>query len=99
MSSKVRPPAFLRDAGAVRLDHDAALGTLWRREMPDGEPLVMVEVVNRSRAPDGSFTHHFLCVHPELRPLLADGRFGPRPPLTARNAVASTFRLRGADSL
>ena len=45
--------------------------------------------------PDGSFKHHFLRVDPHLRPLLPDGSFGQPQPLTARNAVASTFGLRG----
>jgi hypothetical protein len=32
-----------------------------------------------------------------LRPILADGGFGMPQPLTARNAIASTFGLYGAE--
>ena len=89
-------PAYLRDAGD-RLDHDELFGTLWRRSMSGSEPLVVVEVVNRTPEPDGSYKRHFLRVDPHLRPILADGSFGPPQPPTARNAVASTFGLTGAE--
>jgi hypothetical protein len=88
--------AFLRDADAHRLDHDAAFGTLWRRDI-DEEPLLVVEVVNHSPEPDGSFKHYFLRVAPELRPILPDGSFGAPQPFSARNAIASTFGLKGAE--
>jgi hypothetical protein len=61
--------AYLLDAGAERLDHDGLFGTLWRREMPGDEPILMLEVVNRTPEPDGSCKHYWLRVHPELRPL------------------------------
>jgi hypothetical protein len=61
--------AYLRDAGAERLDHDEVFGTLWRRRMRWDEPIVMLEVVNRTPEPDGSYKHYWLRVHPELRPL------------------------------
>jgi hypothetical protein len=72
--------AFIRDAGAVRLDHDERYGTLWRRNVPGDEPIVAVEVVNSTRAPDGSFKRYWLRVPPEMS--------------TAREAVAWTFGLR-----
>ena len=72
--------AFIRDAGAVRLDHDERYGTLWRRNVPSDEPIVAVEVVNSTRAPDGSFKRYWLRVPPEMS--------------TAREAVAWTFGLR-----
>jgi hypothetical protein len=87
--------AFIRDAGAARVDHDERHGTLWHRNVEDDEPLVMVEVINSTREPDGSFKRYWLRVHPELRPLLEDNAFGPAQALTARNAVASTFGLLG----
>jgi hypothetical protein len=74
------PAAFIRDAGAVRLDHDERYGTLWRRNVPGDEPIVAVEVVNSTRAPDGSFKRYWLRVPPEMS--------------TAREAVAWTFGLR-----
>jgi hypothetical protein len=89
--------AYLRDAGGKRLDHDERWGTLWRRDLDHDEPIIMVEVVNRSPEPDGTFRHYFLRVHPELCPMLADGTLGQRQHLTARNAVASTFGLRGEE--
>ena len=70
---------FLRDAGAERLDHNERWGTLYRRAMADDEPLVMVEVINRSPEPDGSFRHYVLRVPPSCR--------------TALEAVAWTFNM------
>jgi hypothetical protein len=89
--------AYVRDSGSVRLDEDEAFGTLWRRNLPGEEPFVAVEVVNHTPEPDGSYKHHFLRVDPELRPILSDGQLGMPQQLTARNAVASSFGLRGAD--
>ena len=85
------------DAGGVRLDQDEAYGTLWRRTVPGEEPFLAVEVVNHTAEPDGSYKHHFLRVDPELRPILSNGQSGAPQRLTARNAVASSFGLRGAD--
>src|SRR5262249_14367056 len=45
--------AYMRDAGGQRLDHDEKFGTLWRRELPDDEPIVLLEVVNATREKDG----------------------------------------------
>jgi hypothetical protein len=88
---------YLRDAGGIRLDHDEVFGTLWRRFVTGDEPLVMVAVVNHTPDSDGSYKHHFLRVDPHLQPILADGSFGPPQALTARNAIASTFGLSGAE--
>ena len=57
----------------------------------------MVEVKNATPEPDGSFREFFLSVHPELRPILDDGALGDPQELTAHNAVASTFGLRGEE--
>jgi hypothetical protein len=62
-----------------RLDHDEHYGTLWRRNIPDDEPIVMIEVVNRTREPDGSFKRYWLRVWPTTQ--------------TAREAVAWTFNM------
>ena len=43
------------------------------------------------------FKEYFLDVHPELRPMLNETDLGEPQALTARNAVASTFGLRGED--
>jgi len=84
---------FLSEAGA-KLLHQDATGKLWRKDLPDDEPMVMVEVLNSTPEPDGHTKTYFLRVHPELRPLLAAGLGEPQAP-TAHNAVASTFGLCG----
>jgi hypothetical protein len=71
--------AFVRDAGGTRLDHDDRWGTLWRRNVPGDEPIVIVEVVNRTPERDGSFKRYWLRV--------------PQTMTTAREAVAWTFDL------
>ncbi len=71
------PGAFLHASGAKRLDHDERFGTLWRREIVDDEPLVMVEVVNSSPEPDGSWRRYWLRVPPDV--------------CTAHEAVAWSF--------
>jgi len=69
---------YLREVDAARLHQDAA-GTLWRAEVPGDEPLVMVEVVNATREPDGTRRVYWLRVPPGTR--------------TAREGVAWTFGL------
>jgi hypothetical protein len=71
--------AFMRDAGGERLDHDEHHGTLWRRNVPGDEPIVMVEVVNATTEPDGSWKRYWLRVDPRCQ--------------TAREAVAWTFGM------
>ncbi len=71
--------AYLRDAGAERLDHDENYGTLWRRNVRGDEPIVMVEVVNSTPEPDGSRKRYWLRVPPDMT--------------TAREAVAWTFGM------
>ena len=46
---------------------------------------------------DKPYKTYFIEVHPELRPLLSDMEFGEPQKLTAKNAIASTFGLRGED--
>lgn len=62
--------------------------------------VVFVRVVNRSPEPDGSFRRHTLPVDELLRPLPDPRgplqRLGRPQKLTARNAVASTFGMTGA---
>ena len=69
--------AFVRDAGGQRVDHDEKFGTLWRREIPDDEPIVLLEVTNATPEPDGRFKHYWLRVPPTMT--------------TARAAAAWTF--------
>src|SRR5262245_8094525 len=56
---------YLRDAGAERVHADDT-GTLWRCELPDDEPLVMVEVTNATPEPDGTHRAYWLRVPPQL---------------------------------
>jgi hypothetical protein len=71
--------AFLRDAGGKRLDHDERFGTLWRRELPNDEPIIMLEVINSTREPDGHFKRYWLRVPPQIT--------------TAHEASAWTFNV------
>jgi hypothetical protein len=74
--------AFMRDAGGKRLDHDERFGTLWRRDVKNDEPIVILEVVNSTREPDGSFKHYWLRVPPNMK--------------TAHEASAWTFDIEPA---
>jgi len=88
--------AYLRDSGARLLDHDPDFGKLWRIDTDPAVPMLMLEVENRTPEPDGAYQHFLLRVDPELRPLRRGG-FGKWQHPTARNAVASTFGLTGAE--
>jgi hypothetical protein len=69
---------YLRDAGATRV-HEDDTGTLWRAEVPNDQPVVMVEVVNATPEPDGTRRSYWLRVPPAVR--------------SAREGVAWTFGL------
>ncbi len=69
---------YLRECDAKKV-HSDETGVLWRAELPNDEPLVMVEVVNSTPEPDGTRRTYFLRVPPSIR--------------TARAAVAWTFGL------
>ncbi|NYV78140.1 DUF6745 domain-containing protein, partial [Streptomyces sp. UH6] len=69
---------YLADSGARPLHRDES-GVLWRIDLPDDEPVVMVEVVNSTAEPDGTFRTYWLRVPPRTR--------------TAREGVAWTFGL------
>ncbi|HEY3175656.1 MAG TPA: hypothetical protein VGK94_07835 [Candidatus Polarisedimenticolia bacterium] len=91
---------FLTEAGTLL--HSDGFGDLYRFIPDNDEPITGVVVVNSTHEPDGSFKMYTLQVHPELRPLYANDeagrpRLGEPQELTARNAVASTFGLRGEE--
>ena len=67
---------FILQSGAKQI-HQDDFGTLYRKELPGDEPIVMVKVVNSTADPDGSFKDYFLRVPPTFR--------------TAREAVAWSF--------
>ncbi|MFH8583657.1 DUF6745 domain-containing protein [Streptomyces celluloflavus] len=69
---------YLAESGARPVHRDEA-GILWRIELVDDEPVVMVEVVNSTPEPDGTHRTYWLRVPPRTR--------------TAREGVAWTFGL------
>ena len=97
---------FIRE-GNSEIGHSDEWGKLWRREFKDDDPMMMVEVLNSTMEPDGTFKTYFLRVHPELKPLPL-GHLSPEEKikwldehkgqeLNARNAIASTFGKYGKD--
>ncbi|MFF7457222.1 DUF6745 domain-containing protein [Kitasatospora sp. NPDC008115] len=73
---------YLADSGAVPVHKDET-GVLWRIDLPEDEPVVMVEVVNSTAEPDGTFRTYWLRVPPST--------------LTARAGVAWTFGITEAE--
>ncbi|MEU6238901.1 DUF6745 domain-containing protein, partial [Kitasatospora sp. NPDC047058] len=69
---------YLADSGAEPVHRDET-GVLWRIQLPDDEPVVMVEVVNSTAEPDGTFRTYWLRVPPST--------------FTARAGVAWTFGI------
>lgn len=72
---------YLQDSGAEVVNDDD-FGTLYRKNLGDDEPLMMVKVVNSTREPDGTFKDYFIRVDPNAYGGLK----------TARQAIASTWR-------
>jgi hypothetical protein len=93
---------YIQDCGAEEVQKDD-FGTLWRKRVPNDEPILMVQVVNSTAEPDGTSKDYFLRVDPQCRPIIRTddepgGRLlGEPQKLTARNAVASTFGMKGAE--
>ncbi len=78
MLDRFGPARFIEDSGA-RIVHQDRFGVLYRIDLREDEPLVMVKVVNSTPEPDGLRKNYFLRVPPGMR--------------TAREAVAWTFGL------
>ncbi|NUP54110.1 MAG: hypothetical protein HOW97_43360 [Catenulispora sp.] len=78
MVERYTPERFLKESGAEPVQEDET-GKLWRIDLPGDESIVMVEVVNSSPEPDGTFNVYFLRVPPHTR--------------TAKEGVAWTFGL------
>ena len=85
---------YIRESGAALVAKDD-FGELYRKPVEGDEPVTMVKVINSTPEHDGTRKEYWLRVHPELRPLNANGSFGDAQRDTARNAVASTFGMRG----
>ena len=94
--------AYLLDSGAVEIHRDD-FGILYRKELPNDEPYLSVKVVNSTPEPDGSFKDYWIRVDAQCRPILRTdsepgGRLlGDPQKLTAHNAVASTWGMRGEE--
>jgi len=93
---------YAAECGAEVVDHDERWGTLYRRVVPNGlEDILFLQVTNRSAEPDGSFRKYVLPVAPNCEPLPDPddprGQLGRPQALTALNAVASTFGMRGSE--
>jgi hypothetical protein len=67
---------FVQESGAKEVSRDD-WGILFRKELANDEPLVMVKVANATPEPDGSLKDYFLRVPPDVR--------------SAHEAVAWTF--------
>jgi hypothetical protein len=93
---------YATDSGAQVVHEDKDLlgfpRRLLRKTLRDVGDVLLVEVRNSTLEPDGSRKTYLLPVHPELRPIPPTGSnlpLGEPQALTCRNAVASTFYLRG----
>jgi len=95
--------SFFKDAGAKTLDDDvqpmrpgepSSINELLSIDLPDDPDgrMVAVRVIDPSTGRE-----YFLRVHPELRPMLPNGELGEPQEMTVRNAIASTFGLRGVE--
>lgn len=87
---------FVEESGAKAVASDA-FGSLYQLPLEGDEPLTLVKVRNSTPEPDGTVRTYWLRVHPELRPMLGGNRLGEPQKLTAVNAVASSFGLRGEE--
>jgi hypothetical protein len=76
MIEKYGQSRFLLDSDAKEI-HKDDWGTLYSKEVPEDEPLVIVKVVNSTPEPDGSYRDYFIRVKPDCQ--------------TALEAVAWTF--------
>ncbi len=91
---------YAAECGAEVVDHDDRWGTLLLRKSGT-EPILFLQVTNRSPEPDGTFRRYILPVAPNCEPLPdpdnPNGRLGAPQELTALNAVASTFGMTGPE--
>jgi hypothetical protein len=67
---------YMNDSGA-KMIHKDGMGELYRKELSDDEPIVMVKLWNSTPEPDGSIKIYWLRVPPGIK--------------TAREAVAWSF--------
>ena len=88
---------YVRDAQFEVLDADTdPLGQ--PRRLLRRDDLVVVELTNSTVDADGTRRVYHVPCHPELRPLPdGDGELGEPQAMTALNAVASTYGMRGEE--
>lgn len=86
----------MRDAAWEVVDADTDPLGQPRRLLRKGETL-MVELTNSTEDAGGTRRVYHVFCHPELRPLLPGGGLGEPQALTAQNAVASTYGMRGEE--
>ena len=82
MLSRYGEARYLRDLGAKAIHRDST-GELYRAEIADDEPIVMVKVRNSTPEPDGSVKDYWLRVPPQIQ--------------RARDAVAWTFGIKARE--
>ena len=73
---------FLKESGAEAINNENMGGreyTLYRKQIQNDEPILMVKCINATQEPDGSFHEYFIRVHPDTE--------------TALGAVAWTFGI------
>ncbi len=85
---------YVRDAQFEIVDEDKDPLGQPRRLLRRSDTLV-IELTNSTEDGDGSRRKYHVPCHPELRPLLPDGGLGDPQAMTALNAVASTYGMRG----
>jgi len=69
---------YVMESGAEEM-HKDDFGKLYRKTLPDGQPICLVEVIDKTPEADGSHKKYHLCVPPNVT--------------SAREAVAWTFGL------
>jgi len=86
---------YVKDSGAEivhsDLDQYDRPRRLLRKDVPDDEPIVFVEVTNATREPDGSLKKYMLRVDPQA--------YGGRAARECHAAIASTWRKKGDTSV
>jgi hypothetical protein len=87
---------YVRDAGFDVIDADTDPIGQPRRLLRRGDMLV-VELTNSTVDADGARRVYHVPCHPELRPMLDDSSLGDPQKLTALNAVASSYGMRGEE--
>jgi hypothetical protein len=69
---------YVQDSGSFSVSEDS-FGTLYRKEVKNDEPIVMVRVMNSTPEPDGTVKPYWIRVPPTMK--------------TAREAIAWTFGM------